>query len=213
MGSLPWMLAGVVAAGVFHIIIVFSIPSLATRDAWARLTASSPANTLILADGKRARPLPFTPPDVVSAYCLYDLSQYNVIVRAPLPEAPWSLSVSTRGGENFYLVTGADAKKPEVRLLILRRDRLPEEASTEKTAEGDDQNIVVSPSETGIIAIRAPLRGESFREKTLEELRKAQCEVQAALEPTAAAIGEPPAPEPAETKEPAQKHPRRHRRH
>ena len=107
------------------------------------------------------RGLPFTPPDVLTAYCLFDLSGNNVIVKSPLPEGPWSLTVSTRSGENFYVVTGADAKKPEVRLLIIPQDRLPEEASTEKTEQGYDQNIIVSPSQTGIVAIRAPLRGES----------------------------------------------------
>ena len=136
--------------------------------------------------------LPFSSPDVITAYCLYDLSEQNVAIRSPLPEGPWSLSVSSRPGDNFYVVTGADAKKLEARVLLIRRDRLSEELATEKTAEGDDQNIVVSPSETGIVVIRAPLRGESFRAQTMIELQKARCNVQPS-EPVIASVGEPDA--------------------
>ncbi len=191
MGAFPWIIGGVVAGGIIHIQCVLGIPELAERDAGARLSASLKPNTLVVADGKNVSTLPFLPPDVVSAYCLFDLSEHNIIVRSPLSEGPWSLAVSSRSGENFYLVTGADAKKSEARLLLIRRERLAEETATDKTDEGDDQNIVVSPSDTGFVVIRAPLRGESFRAQTLNELKKARCEVQPS-EPVVAAIAEPP---------------------
>ncbi len=211
MGRLPWVLGGIVAGGILHILSIFSIPWLAERDAWARLSASMKPNTLAVADEKNGIRLPFMPPDVMSAYCLFDLSGNNVIVKSPLPEGPWSLTVSTPSGENFYIITGADSKKPEVRLLLIRHDRLPEEASTEKTEEGDDQNIIVSPSQTGIVAIRAPLRGESFRAQALEELRKARCEVQKPLEPVVAAA-EASEAEPAEPVREIHRGPRHRRR-
>jgi uncharacterized membrane protein len=197
MERLPWALAGIAAAGIIHILTVFAIPVLAERDAWGRLSAVMTPNTLAIADGKSAPRLPFTSPDVATAYCLFDLSKDNVIVKSPLPEAAWSLALSTRSGENFYLVTGADAKKPRVRLLIIPQDRLSEEASTEKTEEGDEQAIIVSPGQTGIVAIRAPLRGESFRGPAQEELRKALCEAKKRPEPLVA-VAMPDAAQPSE---------------
>ncbi len=211
IGSLPWAAGGVVAAGIIHILCVFSIPLLAERDAWGRLSAVMKPNVLAVADGKTVPYLPFTSPDVVTAYCLFDISQNNVIVKSPLPEGPWSLTISARSGENFYVVTGADAKRPQVRLLIIPQTRLPEEESTEKTEEGDEQNIIVSPSQNGIIAIRAPLRGESFRQQALEELRKARCEIQKRLEPVVAAA-ETGAGVPADEGDRVQRRSRRHRR-
>jgi uncharacterized membrane protein len=194
MGSLPWAAAGVVAAGIIHILCVFSIPVLAEKDAWGRLSAAMKPNALVVADGKNVPRLPFTPADLVTAYCLFDISKDNVIVKSPLPESSWSLTISARPGENFYVVTGADAKQPKVRLLIIPQNRLPEEESTEKTEEGEEQNIIASPGETGIVAIRAPLRGESFRALALEELKKARCEIQKRREPViAAAEPAPPA--------------------
>lgn len=179
MGKWIFAIAGVVAGGVIHILCVLGIPPLAEHDAWSRLSASLKPNTLVVADGKAAPNLPFTLPDVVTAYCIFNLRERNLAVRSPLPEAPWSLAISTPAGENFYLVTGADAKKSEVRLLLIRRDRLSDEASTERTEEGEEQTIVVSPTDRGVIVIRAPLRGESFRAQAMSELQKAKCELKA----------------------------------
>lgn len=212
MGTYPWVIGGFVAGGIIHILCVLGIPALAERDAWSRLSATMKPNTLVVADGKSGGGgLPFSPPDVISAYCLFDISERNVVVRSPLSDGPWSLAVSTPSGENFYLVTGADTKKSEARLILIRRDRLSEELATEKTEEGEDQNIVVSPSETGFVVIRAPLRGESFRAQALSDLKKARCNIQP-LEPIVAAVVEPPAPE-VKINDPANqgRAPRRHR--
>jgi uncharacterized membrane protein len=214
MARLSWVMAGLIAAGLIHILVVFAIPALAGRDAWARLSAVMKPNTLAIADGKTVPRLPFTSPDVATAYCLFDLTKGNLAVKSPLPEAAWSLTLSTRSGENFYLVTGADAKRPQARLLIIPHDRLPEEASTEKTEEGGEQSIIVSPSYTGIVAIRAPLRGESFRAQAFEELRKARCEFEQRLEPVVAVAEPEAAPPPQQDVQgrQQQQQQRRHRR-
>ncbi len=196
MANMSWIFGGIVVAGIVHIVTVFSVPLLAAGDAWTRLSIqTAPNKVLVEAAGSRAI-LPFTPSDILTAYCLFDLSDNNLVVKFPLNQPSWSLAVSSRSGENFYLVTGADVKKPDNRLLLIRRDRLVEEASTEKTNEGEDQNIVVSPENTGIIAIRAPLGGDSYRERTEEILGKARCDPQKPYEPAVASLSEPPPPEP-----------------
>ncbi len=207
MEKLPWAVAGLFAAGIIHILAIFAIPTLAGRDAWGRLSAAMPLNTLAIADGKTVPRLPFTSPSDVVAYCLFDISKGNLVVKSPLPEPAWSLMLSTRSNENFYLVTGADAKRPQVRLLVLPQERLSEEASTE---EGGEQSIVVAPAKKGIVAIRAPLRGESFRTQAMEEMRKAQCEVVPRIEPAVAAV-EPEAAAPPQ-EEPNRQQQRRRRR-
>ena len=117
------------------------------------------------------------PPDVATAYCLFDIAKDNLAIKTPLAGPAWSLTLSTRAGENFYLITGADAKRPHVRLLIVPQDRLLEEASTGKTLEGEEQSIIVSPSQTGIVAApRAPARGKASARKLWRSLSKARCE-------------------------------------
>ncbi len=194
MGRFPWVVGGLAAAGIIHILCILSIPQLARQDAWARLSAAAKPNAVFIPGPASHAGLPFTASDVLTAYCLFDLTENNLVVKAPLLEPFWSLAVSTRGGENFYLVTGADAKRPGARLLLIPQERLAVEASTEKTDEGDEQTIVVSPERFGIVAIRAPLRGESFRDRTAEELqKKVRCEAQKPNEPVIASVTETPA--------------------
>ncbi len=208
MDKLPWAVAGVFAAGIIHILTVFAIPTLAGHDAWGRLSAAMPLNTLAIADGETVPRLPFTAPDAVVAYCPFDITKGNLIVKSPLPEPAWSLSLTTRSGENFYLVTGADAKKRRARLLVLPHERLSEEASTE---EGGEQAIIVAPAKTGIVAIRAPLRGESFRARAMAEMRKARCEAVPRIA-QAAAVVDPGAVAPPPKEQKRQPRRRPHRR-
>ena len=111
MARLPWVLAGLIAAGIIHILVVFAIPGLASRDAWGRLSAAVKPNTLAIADGKTVPRLPFTSPDVATAYCLFDLSKGNLVVKSPLLDAAWSLTLSTRSGDK-QINTSCPTLKP-----------------------------------------------------------------------------------------------------
>lgn len=190
-GLLPTILAGIMMGCVLHIIAVFSLPYIAEKDAWTRLSLSLKTNEMALADENEIR-LPFSWPDVVHAYCILDLSARNVVVTTPLLDATWSVAVSTEQAENFYLITGADAKRNTIRLLIVPRARLAQEESTERSEDGEEQNIVIAPSMRGVVAIRAPLRGESFRARTIEALKSAKCQEQAPFEAAVAAVEEEP---------------------
>ncbi len=192
METASWVLAGVITGGILHIFCILGVPYLAENNAWARLDGALPANELTVVDASSANALPFSSPSVVYAYCPFDISERNLTVSAPLPDATWSIAVSTRFGENFYLATGADTKRPDIRILVIPRNRLPEETSTEKSEDGDEQNIIVSNADNGVVVIRAPLRGESFRASTLEWLQEARCELQKPLE-TAPLVAAAPA--------------------
>lgn len=176
-GFWPWLLASVFCAGVIHVLAVFGIPYLATRDAWSRLSAFSDSNQLYLLPIAAAdAPLPFMAPDIAYAFCRFDLTAKNVSLQTELGDASWSIAVSGRHGENFYFISGAEAKRRELRLLLVPRVRLSEEASTERSEEGDEQIIVITPAMTGIAVIRAPVRGPSFADDTIRLMQSAQCQ-------------------------------------
>ncbi len=172
MGSYPWIIGGVVAGGIIHILCVLGIPALAERDAWSRLSATMKPNTLVVSDGKSGVGLPFSPPDVISAYCLFDISERNVVVRSPLNDGPWSLAVSSPSGENFYLVTGADAKKSEARLLLIRRDRLSEEFGDGKDGGGRGPEYRRFAKRDRIHCDPRPSPGGKFPGASLERAQK-----------------------------------------
>jgi uncharacterized membrane protein len=201
----PWLIAVAFCAGTIHIAAVFAVPYLATRDAWARLTSISSENRLYLLPVASEDPaLPYMLPDVAYAFCRYDLSRNNVLVHTALGDATWNIAVSGRHGENFYFISGAEAKRRELRLLLVPRSRLSEEASTEHSEEGDEQIIVISPGMTGFVVIRAPMRGPGFAQDTINALQGAECQPVIALDPSAIASENtgPAAPQAVQPKKP-----------
>ncbi len=173
----PWMLAAIFCAGIIHVAAVFGVPYVASRDAWARLSAISGENQLyLLPIAAPDTPLPYMAPDVAYAFCRFDLTQRNVTLQTEFGDASWTIAVSGRHGENFYFISGAEAKRRELRLLLVPRSRLSEEASNERSEEGDEQIIVITPEAKGIAVIRAPVRGPSFATDTINALQSAQCQ-------------------------------------
>lgn len=195
----PWMLAAVFCAGVIHVLTVFGVPYLASRDAWARLSAISKADNKleVLPMASAEAPLPFMAPDIAYAFCRFDLTTNNVMLQTELGDASWSIAVSGRYGENFYFISGAEAKRRELRLLLVPRARLAEEASTERSEEGDEQIIVITPEMTGLVVIRAPVRGPSFVADTVKALQAAQCQPVIEPDPNLVAADTEPKTEPA----------------
>jgi len=172
----PWLLAAVFCAGIIHVLTVFGVPFLATQDAWARLSGISENNRMyVLPVAASETPLPFMAPDIGYAFCRFDLRQQNVLVETALGDPSWSIAVSTRYGENFYFITGAEAKRRSLRLVLVPRSRLAQEASTELSIEGEEQIIVIVPGMEGLVVLRAPIRGPSFAAETVGALQGAEC--------------------------------------
>lgn len=173
----PWLIAALFCAGIIHILVVFGVPYVASRDAWARLSSISDENRMyVLPVAASESPLPFMAPDIAYAFCRFDLRDKNVLVETGLGDASWSIAVSTRYGENFYFITGAEAKRRELRLLLVPRKRLAREASTERSEEGEEQSIVIVPGMEGVAVLRAPIRGPSFASDTVSALGSSKCE-------------------------------------
>ena len=191
----PWMLAVIFCAGFIHVLAVFGIPYVASRDAWARLSTISAENQLyLLPIASPDTPLPYMAPDVAYAFCRFDLTTRNVMLQTEIGDASWTIAVSGRHGENFYFISGAEAKRRELRLLLVPRARLSEEASTERSEEGDEQIIVITPEMNGIVVIRAPVRGPSFANDTINALQSAQCQPVIEPDPNVVAVEEKAVP-------------------
>ncbi len=175
-----WVAGSVCLGGIIHILAVFSIPLIAERDAWGRLSAISTVNQMYVLPPvtEGVAPLPMMAPDVTYAFCRFDLTQQNVLLRLVLAEATWMVAIYGRYGENFYFLTGAEARRKDLRLLLVPRERLARETVTEKTEEGEEQIIVITPSLTGIVLVHAPVRGKAFVRPIIEAMQDISCEPQ-----------------------------------
>lgn len=164
-----------VIAGMVHLVSVLAMPFLAQNTAYDRLQAMAQPNqvTLLPDATPAAMTLPMTDPAFVTAVCLYDLRDRPLRVRVPASEDYTSVSFYTARGVAFYALNDQAAGRViELDLLSpSQRAALPEDE--EITAA--DRLVVESPSERGIVLIRAYARYPDLRAQTRRQLEAASC--------------------------------------
>jgi uncharacterized membrane protein len=153
---LLWLLAGALLGGIVHLIAVLILPRTATQDAYSRLTPIAPVNTIapIPQPSPQSELLPFMDPAFASAVCRYDLSAAPIKLSVPISPAYTSVSFYTRRGVAYYAVNDRSAGRRLIELQLMtaaQHAELPEE----EDVTAADRLIVESPSETGLIVVRA----------------------------------------------------------
>ena len=188
-----WMLlilGGVLLGGIVHLATVIILPRTATQDAYARLTAIAPVNTVVAlpAPTPEKAVMPFMDPAFASAVCRYDLSQGPLKLTVPVSPAYTSVSFYTRNDVAYYAINDRAAGRRVIELDLMttaQHEQVPEDE--EITAA--DRLIVESPTPTGLIAIRAMAPEPGL-------MRAAQAAIAAAKCGTAQPEPPPPAPAP-----------------
>ena len=139
-----------------HLGSVLLLPRTATQDAFTRLSASAPANSMVPMPA--ATPdeavLPFMDPAFATSVCRYDLADGPLTLRVPVSQAYTSVSFYTRRGVAYYAINDRAAGRRLIELELMTSDQranLPEDE--EVTAA--DRLIVESPTSTGLIMVRA----------------------------------------------------------
>src|SRR5678815_3305028 len=151
-----WLLGGLLLGGIVHLGSVLLLPRTATQDAFTRLSASAPANSMVPMPA--ATPdeavLPFMDPAFATSVCRYDLADGPLTLRVPVSQAYTSVSFYTRNGVAFYAINDRAAGRRVIELDLMtaaQHEQVPEDE--EITAA--DRLIVESPTPTGLIAICA----------------------------------------------------------
>jgi uncharacterized membrane protein len=171
------ILTAVLTAGIVHIATTFSITALGTGSAYRTLKGVLPANELVVlpAQAPGAQVLPFLAPDMLYAFCRFDLARGPIEISARLPEAGWSLALYTRQGDNFYATPGVKSKPVTTQFLLApATDRLLN-LSPGVRKNDVDLSQVTSPDQEGLLVIRAPLKGVAFEAAVNAELKQAKC--------------------------------------
>jgi uncharacterized membrane protein len=153
---LLWLLGGALLGGIVHLATVLVLPSLATQDAYARLSPITRVNavTAIPTPSPESAPMPFMDPAFATAVCRYDLSDGPLKFSVPVSPAYTSVSFYTRADVAYYAINDRAAGRRVIELELMtteQRNDLP--GDEEITAA--DRLIVESPSTTGIILIKA----------------------------------------------------------
>lgn len=153
-------LAGLLLAGIVHIVTVLRIPMLATQDAatvYAALGASGhaelvtppPAGLPAILDGA---------PNSVAAVCSYDLTAGPLRVVARTGSLPLGLTVHRRGGGVAYAITDRAAIRGVLEFVVMTQEQLDERLANDEEGETSRELRVVSPSLQGLVVARVVVR-------------------------------------------------------
>jgi uncharacterized membrane protein len=151
-----WLLGAVLLGGVVHLTTVLLLPSLATQDAYARVSAIAPANSVIPlpAPTPDNALMPFMDPAFAVSVCRYDLSRGSLKFSVPISQAYTSVSFYSRGDVAYYAINDRAAGRRVIELDLMtaaQRADLPDNEDITRA----DRLIVTSPTTSGLIVIRA----------------------------------------------------------
>jgi uncharacterized membrane protein len=171
------LLGGVLLGGIVHLATIIILPRTATQDAYARLTPIAPVNTVIQlpAPTPEKATMPFMDPAFVSAICRYDLSDGPLKLSAPISHGYTSISFYTNSDVAYYAINDRSAGKRAIELDLMTTEQhnaMPEN----ENVTAADLLIVESPTETGIIEIRALVPEPGLRPKVKAAVAGARCQ-------------------------------------
>jgi uncharacterized membrane protein len=174
-----WLLllfGGALLGGIVHLATVIILPRTATRDAYARLEPIATVNTVVPlpAPTPDQATMPLMDPAFITAICRYDLSQGALKLTVPVSLAYTSVSFYTRYDVAYYAINDRAAGRRVIELDLMtsqQRANLPEE----EDVTAADRLIVESPTETGLIAIRALAPEPGLMDKVKTAIAAARC--------------------------------------
>ena len=154
-----WLLllvGGALLGGIVHIATVIILPRTATQDAYSRLAAVAPINkvTPLPEPAAGSALMPLMDPAMALAVCRYDLSPGPLKLSVPVSLAYTSVSFYTRTDVAYYAINDRAAGRRVIELELMtqaQHEQMPEQ----ENVTAADRLIVDSPTDTGLIAIRA----------------------------------------------------------
>ena len=147
----------VVIAALTHFTVLLMIPTVAERDAFARVAALAPPfKTVALpAATPKSRDFPYADPAVAAAVCVYDLAAGPVRSRMALGRASFaSLSFHSRRGVVFYALTDRAANRGRMEALIVTPEQLRTLVARDDEDNPTDDLRIVSPTPQGFVMAR-----------------------------------------------------------
>ena len=174
-----WMLAALLLGAIVHLTTVLVLPSLATQDAYARVSAIAPVNAVVAVPPPTPdnEVMPFMDPAFAMSVCRYDLSRGSLKFSVPISQAYTSVSFYTRGDVPYYAINDRAAGRRVIELDLMtaaQRADLPENEDITRA----DRLIVTSPTSTGLIVIRALTPEAGWLTAARSTLAAARCRPQ-----------------------------------
>jgi uncharacterized membrane protein len=172
-------LGGILLGGIVHLATVLAMPRAATQDAYSRLVALTPVNSVVPLPAPTAKEavLPFMDPAFATAVCRYDLSAGSIKLNAPVSEAYTSVTFYTRDSVAYYAINDRAAGRRAIELDLMtpaQHAQVPEEEDVTSA----DRLIIDSPTTTGLIVLRALAPEAGLMPMAQRALAAAHCQTE-----------------------------------
>ena len=176
---LLWLLGGVLLGGVVHLATVLLLPSMATKDAYSRLAPLTPVNKVVPvpAPSPDKATMPFMDPAFAMAVCRYDLTEAPLKFSVPISQAYTSVSFYTRSDIAYYAINDRAAGRRVIELDLMTTDQHNDLPDNEEITAAD-RLIVESPTNTGLIVIKALAAEPGLLASAQNLLASAKCQPQ-----------------------------------
>jgi uncharacterized membrane protein len=174
---LLWLLGGALLGGIVHLITVLALPGLASQDAYSRLAPITPVNQVvpIPTPSPDKATMPFMDPAFAMAVCRYDLSNAPLKFSVPISQAYTSVSFYTRSDVAYYAINDRSAGRRTIELDLMTTDQHNELPDNEEITAAD-RLIVESPTNTGLIVIKALAAEPGLIASAQDTLTAAKCQ-------------------------------------
>ncbi|HEY2231401.1 MAG TPA: DUF1254 domain-containing protein [Xanthobacteraceae bacterium] len=176
---LLWLLGGVLLGGVVHLATVLLLPRMATQDAYSRLTPLTPVNKVVPvpSPSPEKATMPFMDPAFAMAVCRYDLTDAPLKFSVPISQAYTSVSFYTRSDIAYYAINDRAAGRRVIELDLMTPDQHNDLPDNEEITAAD-RLIVESPTNTGLIVIKALAAEPGLLASAQNLLASAKCQPQ-----------------------------------
>jgi uncharacterized membrane protein len=171
------LLGGALLGGIVHLATIIILPRTATQDAYSRLSAIAPVNTVTALPEPTPEKavMPLMDPSFASSICRYDLSQGPMKLTVPVSLAYTSVSFYTDRDIAYYAINDRSAGRRAIELDLMTAAQHAEIPEDENITAAD-RLIVESPTLTGLIAIRALAPVPGLRPMAKRAVDAARCQ-------------------------------------
>jgi uncharacterized membrane protein len=176
-----WILGAVLLGGIVHLSTVLAMPQAATQDAYSRLLPLAPVNTMVQLNAPTAADavMPFMDPAFATAVCRYDLGAGSLKLSTPVSQAYTSVTFYTRKSVAYYAINDRAAGRRTIDLYLMTPEQHAE-VPEEEDVTAADRLIIESPSNSGLIVLRALAPEPGLMRMARRALAGATCAVQPA---------------------------------
>jgi uncharacterized membrane protein len=174
--TLLFVLGGLVAGGIIHLVIVLLVPMYASHDAWAEMGRFGADRAFHILPQPEAgnEIIPGMDPRLLQAECRFTLRDGPLRVTAKMPDEFWSVAVFDRRGRNVYSLNDRATEGPDLDLAVMTAVQL---AQMRQNPPASMENAITIdlPISDGFVLLRAFVPDASMLPQATAALTAADC--------------------------------------